>query len=164
MNINTWTRVIGECLVAPLALSHQLTGTHYRDLFSNVLSKPMQIVPLAVRTRLWYMHDSSLAHCGRAVRGVLCYTCHGRWIGWGGPTAWPAHSTSDLNPLAVHLWGHLNHLSLQLLLTTKRHFIALWVPVRLSTTASTSFRGCPPWDRISWKTFWALVVNVLFQE
>ena len=29
-----------------------------------------------------------------------------KWIGRGGPIAWPARSP-DLNPLDFHLWGHL---------------------------------------------------------
>jgi hypothetical protein len=34
-------------------------------------------------------------------------TLHARWIGRGGPTAWPS-SSPDFNPLEVYLWGHLN--------------------------------------------------------
>jgi hypothetical protein len=40
----------------------------------------------------------------RSVRDALSNTCQGRWIGRGGPTAWPPRSTPGLNPL----WGHLN--------------------------------------------------------
>jgi hypothetical protein len=46
-----------------------------------------------------YMHDGAPAHFSRAVRDVLSNTHHDRWIGRGGPTAWPPHSTPDLNPL-----------------------------------------------------------------
>jgi hypothetical protein len=42
----------------------------------------------------------------RAVRDVLSNTCHDRWIGRGGPTAWRPRSP-DLNPLDFYLWGHL---------------------------------------------------------
>jgi hypothetical protein len=34
----------------------------------------------------------------RAVRDVLSNAYHDRWVGRGGPTAWPPRST-DLNPL-----------------------------------------------------------------
>jgi hypothetical protein len=53
---------------------------------------------LAVRQRMWYMHDGAPAHFSRAVRDILNNTCHGRWIGRGGPTARPPRSP-DLNPL-----------------------------------------------------------------
>jgi hypothetical protein len=44
------------------------------------------------------MHDGAPAHFSRAVRDVLNNTYRGRWIGRGGPTAWPPRS-SELNPL-----------------------------------------------------------------
>jgi hypothetical protein len=45
----------------------------------------------------------------RAVRDVHNNTCHDRWIGRGGPTAWSARSP-DLNPLDFYLWKHLKAL------------------------------------------------------
>jgi hypothetical protein len=57
-------------------------------------------------------HWKSEHECGtcmmvfRAVRDVLNDTCHDRWIGRGGPTAWPPRSP-DFNPLNICLWGHL---------------------------------------------------------
>jgi hypothetical protein len=47
---------------------------------------------------MWYMRE-----------GAPCYgRCHDRWMGRGGPTAWPPRSTPHLNPLDFYLWGHLN--------------------------------------------------------
>jgi hypothetical protein len=43
------------------------------------------------------------------VRDVLNNMYHNRWIGKGGPTAWPPPSP-DLNPLHFYLWGHLKTL------------------------------------------------------
>jgi hypothetical protein len=56
-----------------------------------------------------YMHDGASAHFSRAVRQVLNNTYHDRWIGRGGPTAWPPPSP-DLNPLHFYLWRHLKTL------------------------------------------------------
>jgi hypothetical protein len=61
---------------------------------------------------------------------------------------------------------------MQLLLTTKMHFtITLQMPVRLSATTSTSLNGCSSLWRdvsrmhwISWKAFWALIINVHFSH
>jgi hypothetical protein len=61
----------------------------------------------------------------RAVRDVHSNSYHARWIGIGGPTAWPPRSP-DFSPLDFYLWGH---------------FIALWMSVRLSTTTSASLHG-----------------------
>jgi hypothetical protein len=58
---------------------------------------------------MWYMHDGAPAHFSLAVRDVLNNTYHDRWIGRGGPTAWPPRSP-DLNPLDFYLWGHLKAL------------------------------------------------------
>jgi hypothetical protein len=42
------------------------------------LSQPLLLedVPLAVRARMWYMHDGAPAHFSRAVRYVLSNTHH----------------------------------------------------------------------------------------
>jgi hypothetical protein len=57
----------------------------------------------------WKMYHWQSEHeCGtcmlvlRAVRDILSNTCHGRWIGTGGPTAWPPRSTG-LNPLVLRV-------------------------------------------------------------
>jgi hypothetical protein len=55
------------------------------------------------------MHDGAPAYFSRAVRDVLSNTYHDRWIGRGGPTAWPPRLTY-LNPLEFDLSGHLKTL------------------------------------------------------
>jgi hypothetical protein len=65
-------------------------------------------------------------HTVNACRTVR-YCRHARWVGRGGPTAWPPRSTcgDTCTPLCM-----------QLLLTTGRHFtVVLWMPVGLSATA-----------------------------
>jgi hypothetical protein len=52
------------------------------------------------------MHDGAPAHFSRDVRDVLNNTYHDRWVGTGGPTAWPPHSPG-VNPLDFYLWGLL---------------------------------------------------------
>jgi hypothetical protein len=66
----------------------------------------------------------------------------------GGPTARPSRSP-DLNPL----WGHLQLLCMQLVLTTEKHFtIALWMSVNIIRNFPGIFeRGDGPlWDA-SWR-------------
>jgi hypothetical protein len=108
-SVNVWAGIVGDCLVDPHVLPHQLTGHHYRDFLIHDLPKLLGDVPLAVRARKWYMHDSAPAHFRPAVRDVLNDTYRDRWTGRGGPTAWPPCSP-DLNPLDFFLWKHLNTL------------------------------------------------------
>jgi hypothetical protein len=56
---------------------------------------------------MWFMRDCAPPHFSRAVRDVLNNIYHDRWIGRGGPTAWPPYSMPDLNPLDFYLCGHL---------------------------------------------------------
>jgi hypothetical protein len=52
------------------------------------------------------MRDGAPAHFSRAMRDVLSNICHDRWIGTGGPIAWPPR-LPDLNPLDFYVWRHL---------------------------------------------------------
>ena len=52
------------------------------------------------------MHDGAPPHFSRVARQFLNQHFADKWIGRGGPIAWPARSP-DLNPLDFHLWGHL---------------------------------------------------------
>ena len=52
------------------------------------------------------MRDGAPSHFSRVARQFLNQHFANKWIGRGGPIAWPARSP-DLNPLDFHLWGHL---------------------------------------------------------
>jgi hypothetical protein len=58
---------------------------------------------------MWYIYHSAPAHFSRVVRDVLSNTCHDRWIGRRGLTAWPPRPP-HLNLLNIYLWGHLRAL------------------------------------------------------
>ncbi|KOC70412.1 hypothetical protein WH47_02915, partial [Habropoda laboriosa] len=51
-----------------------------------------------------FMHNGAPPHFLCAVKRFLNNTFANRWIGRGGPTAWPPRSP-DCNPL--DLWSHL---------------------------------------------------------
>jgi hypothetical protein len=55
------------------------------------------------------MHYRAPARFTRAMRDVLNNTYHVRWIGTGGPTAWPPRSPC-LSLLELYLRGHLKTL------------------------------------------------------
>jgi hypothetical protein len=92
-------------LVGPRVLPHRFTSNHYRDSFLHDLPKLLEDAPLSVRARMWYLHDGAPPHLSCAVLDVLSNTCHVRWIGRGGPNAWPPRSTPDLILLDFYLWG-----------------------------------------------------------
>jgi hypothetical protein len=69
-SINVWTGIVGECLVGPHDLSHQLTGNNYWDFLLYDLPKLLKNVLLAVRAPMWYMHDCAPAHLTCALQDV----------------------------------------------------------------------------------------------
>ncbi|EZA52871.1 hypothetical protein X777_07689 [Ooceraea biroi] len=58
---------------------------------------------------MWFQHDGAPAHFSLNVRQYLDQRFLNRWIGRGGPVAWPARSP-DLNPLDFFLWGFVTSL------------------------------------------------------
>jgi hypothetical protein len=167
-SINVWAGIVGECLVGPHVLPHQLAGNHYQDFLLHDLPMLLEDVSLAVRARMWYKHDGALAHFSRAVRNVLNNTYHNQWMGRGGPTAWPPCSP-DSNPLDFYRWGTPRN---PCICSSCWHFtIALWClsdylqqPQHLWTDAAVHAETCRGVHWISWRTFWALIINVLFQQ
>jgi hypothetical protein len=147
--ISAQNTLVGDYSVGPHVLPHQLTDNTCRDFLLHDLPNLLKDVRLAVRARMWYTHDGSPAHFSRAVRDGLNNTCHDRRISSEGPTAWPPRSP-DLNVPDFYLWRHLNTP-----LATKSHFtIALWMPIRLSATASASLNACGgPWWDVSRRAF-----------
>jgi hypothetical protein len=86
-------------------LTDRLTDQRYRDFLKNVLPVLLEGVPQAVRQTLWFQNNGAPAHCGEDVRRWLNATYAERWIGRGGPFAWPLRSP-ELTPMDSFLWGH----------------------------------------------------------
>jgi hypothetical protein len=107
--INVWAGLIGNVLVGPHVLPRRLTGPRYRNFLENDLAQLLEEVPLTIRQRMWFLHDGAPAHFSLTAREHLNNIFPHRWIGRGGPVAWPLHSP-DLNPLDFYLWGHLKTL------------------------------------------------------
>jgi hypothetical protein len=97
-SINMLAGIVRDWLVGPHVVPHRLTGSHYQDFLSHDLPKLLQVVPVAVKARMWYIHDGAPAHFSRVVRDILNNTYHDRWICRGGPTAWPPR-TPGLHPV-----------------------------------------------------------------
>jgi len=58
---------------------------------------------------MYFQHDGAPPHYTRHVREYLNEPFSNRWLGRGGPLAWPPRS-SDLTPLDYYLWGHMKTL------------------------------------------------------
>jgi hypothetical protein len=105
-SVSVWARIVGDIVVGPCLLPDRLTAQRYRDFLETVLAGLLEDVPLAVSQRLWFQHNGAQTHYGDDVRQWLNATYPGRWIGRGGPIAWPPWSP-DLTPINFFLWGHL---------------------------------------------------------
>ena len=72
----------------------------------NTLPIELEVGSLQVRRVMWMKHYGAPSHFRITVRQYINTIFPGRWIGRGGPVAWPARS-AGLNPLDFYLWGHL---------------------------------------------------------
>lgn len=106
---NVWAGILGDYLIGPFFLPPILNGQVYRNFLEGDLPGLLEEIPLEVRNAMWFMHDGAPAHFSLIAREFLNETHHNRWIGRGGPIAWPARSP-DCNPLDYFLWGHLKSL------------------------------------------------------
>lgn len=72
---------------------------------------------------MWFQHDGAPPHFSVDVRNHLNATFHGRWIGRGSRTPWPARSP-DLNSLDFFVWGYLKSLVYETPVDTDMELIA----------------------------------------
>ena len=99
---NVWAEIIDKFFIGPFFLDGKLTGTKYVDFFSTRLHEILEQVPVDVRVGMRFTHDGASPHFRRVARQFLNRHFANKWIGRGGPIAWPARSP-DLNPLDFHL-------------------------------------------------------------
>lgn len=94
--------------IGPIILPERLDGRLYLQFLQNQLPGLLANLnlPPEILNNLIYMHDGAPPHFRGIVRDHLNQVYANRWIGRGGPLAWPARSP-DLNPLDYFLWGHI---------------------------------------------------------
>ncbi|KAJ4437429.1 hypothetical protein ANN_17573 [Periplaneta americana] len=108
-SLNMWAGIIGDRLVGPHVLVNRLTGQAYSNFLENTIPHVLEDTPLINRQHIHFLHEGAPAHFSRTARRYLDRRFPDRWIGTGGPVAWPPRSP-DLNPLDFYLWGHLKSL------------------------------------------------------
>ena len=109
--MNVWCGVLGNRLIGPFVFDNNLTGNTYEAFLRNELPGLLEDIPLTIRSQMYryYQHDGAPPHYTRHVREFLNESFPNRWLGHGGPVAWPPRSP-DLTPLYYYLWGHMKTL------------------------------------------------------
>ena len=74
-----------------------MRGEDYLNFIEDVVMPMLNDMPLQSR-HLWYQLDGAPSHFTFPIRRWLDHHFPGRWIGWGGPVAWPDRSP-NLKPL-----------------------------------------------------------------
>ena len=69
----------------------------------------LEDIPLMISSQMYFQHDGAPPHYTIFVRVLLYELFPNRWLGRGGPVAWPPRSP-DLTPLDYYLWGHMKTL------------------------------------------------------
>lgn len=91
-SLNVWGGILGKRVIGPYFLDGHLTGRKYvrflRHEFSNLLDE----VPYGTRLRMWLQQDGAPPHFKTEVREYLNDHFNQKWIGRGGPVAWPPRS------------------------------------------------------------------------
>ena len=107
--MNVWCGVLGNKLIGPFVFDNNLTGNAYEVFLRNELPGLLEDIPLMIRSQMYFQHDGAPPHYTRHVREFLNESFPNRWLGRGGPIAWPPRSP-DLTPMDYYLWGHMKTL------------------------------------------------------
>ncbi|OXU18325.1 hypothetical protein TSAR_009497 [Trichomalopsis sarcophagae] len=105
-NINFLCCIMNGNLMGPYFFEGNVNSESYLNLIENELPILLEHVDMNTRYRMWLQQDGAPPHYARIVRNFLNDRFPNRWIGRGGPIAWPRRSL-DLTPLDFYLWGYL---------------------------------------------------------
>lgn len=111
-SLNVWAGMINGTIIGPLFIEGTLRGENYLNLIRHVVEELLEDVPLQRLGDLHFQHDGAPAHYARRVREYLNEEFPRRWIGRGGPIAWPPRSP-DLTPLDFYLWSDVKRIVYQ---------------------------------------------------
>jgi hypothetical protein len=106
-SLNVWAGIVDNYLIGPVFLPRPLNGASYLQFLQNEFQNLLaDTVPLLVRQRMYFMQDGAPPHFAVTVRQHLDMVFGQRWIGRGGPVAWPPRSP-DITPCDFWLWVHV---------------------------------------------------------
>lgn len=108
-SVNVWAGIINDRIIGPHFIEGSLTGITYLEMLREVIPTLLDDVPVAYHGSMYYQHDGCPAHYQVDVRNHLNSEFGDRWIGRGGPVAWPPRSP-DLTPMDFFLWSEVKRL------------------------------------------------------
>jgi len=107
--MNVWCGVLGNKLIEPFVFDNNLTGNAYEVYLRNELPGLLEDIPLMIRSQTYFQHDGAPPHYNQHVRDYLNESFPNRWLGRGGPIAWPPRSP-DLTTIDYYLWAQIKTL------------------------------------------------------
>lgn len=105
-SVNVWMGIVGNNVLGPFLLPHRLNGQYFLEFLQENHAEFLENVPLNVRNQLYFQLDGCPAHYFAPVLNWLNTNYGERWIGRGGPVAWPPRSP-DITPMDFFLWGYI---------------------------------------------------------
>ena len=109
LSVNVWCGVLGNKLIGHFVFDNNLTGNTYEAFLRNELPGLLEEIPLMITSQRYFQHDGAPPYYTRHVTDYLNESFSNRWLGRGGPAAWPPRSP-DLTPLDYCLWVHMKTL------------------------------------------------------
>jgi len=109
LKVNVWCGLANNRIYGPYFFDEKtVNGASYLHMLQTFFLPQLRQVRGRLR-RAIFQQDGAPPHYASDVRAYLDKTFGDRWIGRGGPLAWPPRSP-DLNPLDFYLWGHIKTL------------------------------------------------------
>ena len=111
-SLNVWCGIVNGYLIGPYFFEGNVDRFALLDFLINNFPELMENVDFQTRLRMWFQLDGAAPHYAVIVRNYLNVLFPNRWIGRGGPVAWPARSP-DLTSPDFYLWGYLKNVVYQ---------------------------------------------------
>lgn len=105
-SVNVWIGLYNHHLFGPFFLPQRVNGDNFLEFLVAEHNNMWEDIPLNLRLLAWFQLDGCPAHFHLNVRNWLNNNFPNRWIGRGGPVAWPPRSP-DITPLDFFVWGFL---------------------------------------------------------
>lgn len=121
-SVNVWCGIVNGHLIGPFFFEENVNGNAILELLRDHLPLLLEDVDLETRRRMWIQLDGAGPHFALIVREFLNRNFQQRWIGRGGPVAWPARSP-DLTYPDFFLWGYLKNTVFAEAPTTRENMI-----------------------------------------
>jgi hypothetical protein len=107
VGIHVWAGIHSKGLIRSYIFEQNVTGQTYLSMLQEFAIP--QLMEMENVHDFFWQQDGAPPHWALIVRDYLRDVFGDKWIGRGGPIAWPARSP-DLTPCDFFLWGHLKSL------------------------------------------------------